>query len=537
MLLKSLIMLAILLAGPVARAEDIPSAPGWSLTKIQQQKADDDYSYGDGKVYFALKPPDQRPAVTIDSRTADRIRAGEASVEGIYGGQAKGAAGPKADEEYVYGNKSNGLVLPDPITSTLTVSDGRPAEPTVAIDASAASRPRSSSGGSSLPGLSGSSSSGSSRKTYAASSPPPPRNSSAASAPPPAGGGAEAPAAPSGPSIRNPADEAVASQQKPVDANKGPAIAPIAANNQAAGFGVTKAEKGKDDKDKNFVVWPNGEPGANNNGKPYCGLTVRKMFDKPGITRIPGKDGCPTLKVHVWGAGGGKGAGSPAKGGPGAYVFTQGVVDVAKFDVVVVVGGEGKDAVDGKGGSDSSFGGGGKGGDSEGGGGGGGGGGGFSGVFLIPRDTPEDKMPLDPDKAIAIAAGGGGSSPTGEVGGVGGVNKGGGTNGATDRAPGPGNGNGGFGASLLGGQGGAGEGANHAGGGGGGGLFGGGGGGGGTSLEGPSSAGGGGSSFYRFLDKFEAKPGTGGKPGNDGHSERGRAGDPGTPGKVILEFY
>ena len=41
----------------------------------------------------------------------------------------------------------------------------------------------------------------------------------------------------------------------------------------------------------------------------------------------------------------------------------------------------------------------------------------------------------------------------------------------------------------------------------------------------------------KFGEKFEAKPGTGGKPGNDGHSERGRAGDPGTPGKVILEFY
>ncbi len=540
-----LLSLAVLLAAPLAWAEELASAPGWSLTKIEQQKEEGDYSYGDGRVYFALKPPDQRPAVTIDARTADRLRAGEVAAEIAYGGTSNKAAGSQDQgEEFVYGNKNNGIVMPDPITSTLTTADGRK-DPPVA----AAEEPKRSSASTSESSLSGLGSGESSFKSYAGSSQPPPsaqkNNASGASAPPPSAGAEAATAAAGGTPIRNPAEQAQAEQARPVDANVGLFSGGVTANNAAAGFGVSKAEKSEEGSEKDFVVWPNGDPNSDNANKPSCPQTTRRVLDKPGLTRIEGRKGCPILKVYVWGAGGGYGGANQegsqvgGRGGPAAYVFTQGTVDVSKFDVIVLVGAEGRNAVGPKGGSDSAFGGGGAGGNSET-GAAGGGGGGFSGVFLVDRSKygPTD-LPIDADKAIAIAAGGGGGSGSGSRGGEGGVLKGGGANGATDKAPGPGIGNGGSGVFMLGGQGGNAMGDAAGGGGAGGGYFGGGGGSGSdaTLSGGDSGSGGGGSSFYRFLDNFQAQPGSGSKPGGADHSERGKAGEPGYPGKVILEFY
>lgn len=535
--------LALLLAGiSVARGEDLASAPGWTLTRVEQQRADDDYSLGDGRIYFALKPPDQRPAITVDGRTADRLRSGEAGAEATYGGTARGGSQSK-EEEFVYGNKNNGLVLPEPPNSTLTAADGRRDEPVAQAEPP---RPQSSgSSDSSFSGLGTGGSVASTRSSSASSSPPPSRNTSAASSPPSASSGADTSAASAGPApTRNPADQAMAEQATRADAKVGLFAGGIAANNEAAGFGVSKAEKSKEgDKDKDFIIWPNGDPNDKKDNKDgdTCQKTVRKNFDRPGYFRVEGTKGCPTLKVHVWGAGGGKGGVLDGnhiggKGGAGAWVYTQGTVDVSRYDVVVLVGSQGKDASGTAGGAASNVGGGGRGGSSET-GLGGGGGGGASGVFLVDRSRhgPTD-MPIDIDKAIAIAAGGGGGSATGARGGEGGVAKGGGL-GGTDKGPGPGEGNGTSGVSMTGGHGGNGTGANAGGGGGGGGLFGGGGGGSSASEESSAAPGGGGSSFYRFLDRYDAKAGSGDNPGGKDVSERGHAGEPGHHGRVILEFY
>ncbi len=521
-----------------ARAEELASAPGWSLNKIQQEKADNDFSYGDSRVYFSLKPPDQRPAITIDARTADRLRSGEASAEGTYGGQNQQSAQKNSDEEFVYGNKGNGLVVAEPVASTLTAADGRK-DFELPASSSGASRPRSSSSDLSLGGLS--SGGEGSLKTYGAAAT---RNSSAASAPPPATSGTPPPAGGDRP-IQDPRVIAAAQNVAPADPIQGSFQGGISAANEAGGFAIKKKDKdGKviKEKDKNFIVWPNGEPGSAGN-KAVCGKSIRKVFDLPTIERFKVPSGCRTISVRAWGGGGGSGGmdeegnlQAGGNGGGGAFVYTSGIVDVSKFDVVVVVGGAGGHARGPRGG-DPGFISGGKGGSSEGAPSGGGGGGGYSGVFLVERSKVDaDEMPIVVENAIVIAAGGGGGSASGEGGGAGGITKGGG-NGATQAGGGLGAGNGSGGVSLMGGDGGNSEGVNGAGGGGGGGLFGGGGGGASTTLEGSSSAGGGGSSFYRFLDNFETGTASGPQAGNKDFRDRGKAGDAGKPGKVILEFY
>lgn len=524
-----------------ARAEEVASAPGWSLNKIQEQKAENDFSYGDSRVYFSLKPPDQRPAITIDGRSADRLRSGEASAEGLYSGQSAKSQQSK-DDEYVYGNKGNGLVVAEPVMSTLTAADGRRDS---AYDAPAVAESRgSSSSESSLGGLSGGSSSSSSSSSYGApSSSPPSRNTSASSAPPPAAG--PPPAGGGDRAIVDPRKVAM-EQAKPLEPVKPATTTGIAATNEAGGFAIKKKDKnGKEinEKDKDFIVWPGGEEPGKDGTKPKCARSVFKNFDQPGMDRLRIPEGCGTIAVRAWGGGGGSGGvsedGSETKGigGGGAFVYTTGLVDVKKFDVIVVVGGAGGHAKGSSGGA-PGFISGGKGGTNGGAGAfGAGGGGGYSGVFLVERGKGDEKeMPIEVENAIVIAAGGGGGSASGEAGGPGGITRGGG-NGASQSGGGIGSGNGKGGVSLMGGDGGDGAGVNACGGGGGGGLFGGGGGGASTTLDGASAGGGGGSSFYRFLDNFETGSGSGAQAGNKNYKDRGKAGDAGMPGKVILEFY
>lgn len=258
--ISALILTTIFVAcGAVsARAEELASAPGWSLNRIVQEKADNDFSYGESRVFFALKPPDQRPAVTIDSRAADRLRSGEATAESLYGGQAPRPSQNK-DEEFVYGNKSNGLVVAEPVLSTLTAADGRSdAAFEVPVAESSRSSSSSSSSGSSLGELSSGSSS-SSRAFGGPSEAPPSHNASAASAPPPVAG------PPAGGGDRAVVDaRVIANEQAKILAPVVPATTTgMSAKNEAGGFGIKpKDMDGKEQKDKKSfeIVWPNGDP-------------------------------------------------------------------------------------------------------------------------------------------------------------------------------------------------------------------------------------------------------------------------------------
>lgn len=84
---KILAIFALLLLADSAWADPIPKAPGWSLDQIEQEE---EGSYGDGASYFSLKPPDHRPAITIDYSTAKKLRTSEAKPEEVYGGAASG---------------------------------------------------------------------------------------------------------------------------------------------------------------------------------------------------------------------------------------------------------------------------------------------------------------------------------------------------------------------------------------------------------------------------------------------------------------
>jgi hypothetical protein len=93
---------ALLLLSLEALADPIPKSPGWSLSQIEQETEEN--SYGDGNVYFSLKPPDHRPAITIDYSTAKKLRSQEVKPEFVYSGNSDGEAvaeKPKGNENSV----------------------------------------------------------------------------------------------------------------------------------------------------------------------------------------------------------------------------------------------------------------------------------------------------------------------------------------------------------------------------------------------------------------------------------------------------
>jgi hypothetical protein len=104
-----------------AWAEELEQFPGWKINKIEQAAAEDG-SYSTGPEYYGLTPPDDRPPISIDARTAKLLKAGEAQPEEVYGRSAPKTAKAEAksgDEQYVYGSGNNGFVQADTIASTL----------------------------------------------------------------------------------------------------------------------------------------------------------------------------------------------------------------------------------------------------------------------------------------------------------------------------------------------------------------------------------------------------------------------------------
>lgn len=314
--------------------------------------------------------------------------------------------------------------------------------------------------------------------------------------------------------------------------------------------GSSSSESGSGNNQKAFSVWPEGNPDHPDNKPeaPTCKENKAHDLSSPGISRISVPSHCKNVRIRAWGAGGGdghvdnRGDGHGGLGGGGAYVYMIAKVDPKKHDLVIVVGGPGANGFKAKGGQGGSPGNGGRGGDSA--RAPGGGGGGFSGVFYVERGKGDsDDKPVDLAQAITIAAGGGGGGGFKDdgQGGVGGAEKGGGTGGGTQKRGGTALGNGHDGTILVGGEGGAGT-AHHllgygGGGGGGGGFYGGAGGNGTANANLTAQGGSGGSSYVRYFDDFKVMQGHGSKGGNTNFAPRGKSGDNGYPGRVILEFY
>jgi hypothetical protein len=544
--LLKLALLALLFGGRVARAEDVPNAPGWQLSKVTETTQEDN-TYNDAKISYTLKPPDARPAITIDSFMADKLRAGDMSAEMVYSGQGK----KKEDEEFVYGNHGNGIVMADDVNSTLTSEEGRKVEVASAPAAGSGAVHNTASAFAGMSGFTSNTGRGFSSGSGASSAH---RNSSGASSAPPGAASASTNTATGGaPSLEDP--RAVADAQYHASMKKGGPVGTgtstnaqifsgpsISIANNAQGFGMSTSTSSSNS--TNFEIWPTGDPATSTSVSSSTATAVSncpsKTYAQPTTERFTVPANCTHVKLSAWGGGGGYGGVSSAnvlsggKGGGGAYVHYEGSFDPVTFDVVVVVGGAGANGITGGGAALGGFFSGG-----AGGAGGGGGGGGYTGVFQLNRSMNPDpnQKPVSNADAIAVAAGGGGGSATGEVGGDGGLQNGGGRLGAAQMEGGPGSGSGLPGGGLFGGAGGG-----PGGGGGGGGGWAGGGGGNGIPSDAVATyhieGGGGGTSIWLpGTSACTGAAGSNGTAGNPGGSGSGVAGNAGKPGYLTIQFY
>jgi hypothetical protein len=244
-----------------------------------------------------------------------------------------------------------------------------------------------------------------------------------------------------------------------------------------------------------------------------CGGDCERRFEEPGVYAVSLPDRCLRAEVRLWGAGGGHGSNN-RRGAAGG--FAAGSLELAVGDALIaVVGGPGGTTSSSAAAAGGTPGGGGSGGSSN--SQGGGGGGGFSGLFAGE---------VGHDQAIVIAGGGGGSGggsapQAGAGGGLAGQSANSGAGGSQTA---------GF-APLQGAAGGS-QSSGDGGGGGGGGYFGGRGG---DGANSDAKSGGGGSGFAGArATETQLEPGVGATAGNAADPERGQAGDPTRPGRVIV---
>lgn len=536
-----------------AFAEKIPSAPGWSLTHIEEEKEDGDYSIENGPVFFALKPPDKRPAITVDGRTAARLRDGQATAEGVYSQRSKQAGAKDKNPASV---SKGGFVIPETVKSTLTTDDGRQDYEEVVTTKETITTSESSS-------LSGTGSGGSSFKPPVSGLPyynPSGRNVSSSGSSSPGAGGQSAPPPGAAPLV-DPRTAVIAEEKRLAEEKKAAAAAAgeLSATNSAANkFDVHNKEYKQEAEEESKPAGGTKPPVVAT--APGC-RAAQQVYTRAEFVRITVPAGCKNIRVRAWGGGGGDGGLSNGNatndegsnflrdgsdqvgsghtghaGSGGDFVSTSGPVDFSRYDLLIVVGGPGGHNQGSQGGL-GGFMSGGRGGSMTG-GYGGGGGGGFSGIFYVERSRPGATANLIvPENVIAVAAGGGGAGVSGGFEALSAA-----IQRRLDRAGinwlSSANAKKGAGANFYGGAG-----ANGGGGGGGGWK-------GGTGDAGASDAGqlrtagftgggpgGGGSSYVRFSTNSEVAPASGARPGNPDASDRGGAGDPGVTGKVVVDIF
>jgi hypothetical protein len=442
-----LIMLA--LAFP-AWAEELEHFPGWKINKIEQA-TEDDGSYSTGPDYFGLTPPDDRPAISIDARTAKLLKAGEAQPEEVYGRSARKASGAdptkSGDEQYVYSSGNNGFVQADTIASTLPGY-----QPETVMGRTRPERGGDSFGAGAVASYGGSGSSMAQGSDYGGGSygagegyaPSSASQDSSSTGGGQVSNGLKAAAAAASPaSAQAEANAAKARQaaayQGRADGKNGVYAQNNLVNsglNVGSGFDQVKSGTAGSTGGKNSRGTDGRALASDGDAPPPPCQKGRFVYDKPTYVRLKLPDGCGLIHISAWGAGGGVGLQTyrsgregmetvrEIPGNGGSFMSTSWEIDARKYDLVVVVGDPGGKAVQavrrvesntggGRGGSQAStvttFTGG-DGGFPEGkdGGTAGGGGGGFSGVFLVAKS--DGSKTLNRNRAMAVADGGSGGN-------------------------------------------------------------------------------------------------------------------------------
>ena len=501
--MKLMVLIGLALLPLASLANGLESYPGWSLTKIQAETEEGVY---DQRVFFSLKPPDARPAITIDGSTAARIRNGGANPESVYGSRAQSESGGSTSqegEEHVYSEANAQIVVAEgPSERPQVKEEDGEAKEEQAQQAKSDSAPSSFS---SMPFTS--SGFGSSEKVNSAPRPtaaPKPAtvatNTANQESPVANGEASESPALrtlPVRPGLPEPKRDLAQAEGEEKgekeEENSDPMKSAIKTNSAPTGFGFKSKEQREKEEAEAKLPPPPCQPGE-------------KVLDKADRIRVAIPKSCSNIFVTIWGAGGGNGYSGTREtggdnsrtvtvkggsGGGGAFVNGWGTFDGSKDDLVIVVGEAGENGsaptrrvikddrfpfrnnddenvrYEMVGGNDA-------------------GGGGLSGVYLVNKGGQGTST--SPDKALVVAGGGGGGKNYNGTGG----------------SPGEGH-QGKTGGEFAGGRGG---------------------------LQG----GAGGSSFAK-LGQGNIEGGNGSRPGFYYYPERNKAGDPGRDGKVILKYY
>jgi hypothetical protein len=452
------LLLTFALAFP-AWAEELEHFPGWKINKIEKEESEDG-SISSGPEYYGLTPPDERPPVSIDARTARALKAGESQPEEVYGkiagknGKSESATASASGDSYEYSAGNNGFVQADAINSTLP---GYAAEPMAARalhkrggDSFGAGDTASYGGaGASMAG--GSSSYGGTAGSDYASSGAAGGSAGYSGANGSYGAGAAG--------AVNGGFKSAAGAASPAAAQANVKAQQLAANGAGGNVPGSLASNGLNVKSGFDAVNSDGKTGSTGSGgkgrtpasydeeapPPPCDK-ARFVYDKSTHARVKLPVGCGLIHISAWGAGGGSGlqiyqsggrddSGTQSvreiPGGGASFMSTVWEIDARKYDLIVVVGepgGKAKQKTTTVQDNSNDGGGtrtvitleGGDGGGPEGkdGGTGGGGGGGYSGVFLVPKT--DSSITLNKSRAMAIAAGGkgGGSGGAGGAGSV-----------------------------------------------------------------------------------------------------------------------
>lgn len=380
------IILFLLVLSISAYGEELRRFPGWKISKIEKAQSADG-SYKMGPDYYGLTPPDSRPAVTIEARVARQLKAGQVRPEDVYGqaGGKKQDKAAKAEDVYKPGG---GYVHADEIGSTLPGYDPKGDQSGISGRASREGNGPAGSvsgyGGTGSGGAADGNPYGTSYTGYASGSP----SDSGVITTGPSAGYSGGPGTSSGDGVIGSAASASASAganggsygdngghaattTAAATGGKGNAVSGTnpfgsglaVANGGLVGYGFKSGSKDGARSGSSGGGEGDGVGGGSLADRPLVRTNVpppcqrgRYVYSEPTYLRLKLPRGCNLIHISAWGAGGGSGSqtrqmgqGAPTTvevpGGGGSFMSTSWQIDADKYDLVVVVGATGKKVV------------------------------------------------------------------------------------------------------------------------------------------------------------------------------------------------